>query len=70
MHALQCSGNNDLMIVEFHYSQQGQEDKEKDKFPDQPSRYSSYYNLFFKNSLSSFSVQQERKQLVVFTMLQ
>lgn len=49
MHAMQCTRNNDLMIVEFHYSQQGQEDKEKDKFSDQLSRYCSYHNLFFKN---------------------
>lgn len=69
MHALQYTSNNNLMIVEFHYSQQGQEEKESDKFPDQLSRYSSCHNLLLKNSLSSFSVEHERKQLVFFTML-
>lgn len=69
MHALQCTGNNELMIVEFHYSQQGQEDKENDKFPDQPSRYSTCHDLFLKTNLTSFYVKQERKQLVFFTML-
>lgn len=68
MHALQYTGNNDLMTVEFHCSQQGQEDKENDKFLDQLSRYSSCHNLLLKTSLSSFSVKQERK-LVFFTML-
>jgi len=51
MHALQCTGNNDLTTVEFHYSQQGQEDKENDKFPDQLSRYHSCHCLLLKNSL-------------------
>lgn len=48
MHTLQYIGNNDLMIVEFHYRQQGQEAKENDKFPDQLSRYSSCHNLLLK----------------------
>lgn len=69
MHALQCTGNNELMIVEFRYSQQGQEDKENDKIPDQLSRYSTRHDLFLKTNLSSFYVKQERKQLVFFTML-
>lgn len=68
MHTLQCTGNNDLMILEFHYSQQGQEDKENDKFPDQLSRYSSCHNSLLKNKSTSFSVKQERK-LVFSTML-
>lgn len=69
MHALQCTGNNELMIVAFRYSQQGQEDKENDKIPDQLSRYSMRHDLFLKTNLSSFYVKQERKQLVFFMML-
>lgn len=69
MQALQCVGNNDLMIVQFHYSQQGQEDRENNKVPDQLSRYSICHNLLFETSLSSFSVKQERQHPVFFTML-
>lgn len=65
---MHCTGKNDLMIVQFHYSQQGQEDKENDKENDPLSRYSICLNLLFETSLSSFSVKQERKQLVFFTM--
>lgn len=69
MQVLQCTVNNDLTIVQFHYSQQAQEDKENDKVPDQLSRYSICHNLLFKTSLTSFSVKQEREQLVFFVML-
>lgn len=57
------------MIVQFHYSQQAQEDKENDKVPDQLSRYSICHNLLLKTSLSSFSDKQERELLVFFAML-
>lgn len=47
MQPLQCTGTDDLMIVQFHYSQQAQEDTENNKVPDHLSRYSICHNLLF-----------------------